>query len=874
MKNEMNDLPTAQYLKDYQAPAYLVDNIELTIELKGEKTRVTAKTQYYKNTDQLQKTELFLNGEHQTLISIHFNGNALVDTEYQLTDAGLTLTPSCEKFELITVSEIDPVNNTALEGLYLSGGAYCTQCEAQGFRRITFYPDRPDVLAKFTTHIIGDTKQYPYLLSNGNKVAEVELEDGRSQVTWVDPFRKPCYLFALVAGDFDVLRDTYTTKSNRHVALELFVDKGNLGRATHAIESLKASMAWDEKRFNLEYDLDIYMIVAVDFFNMGAMENKGLNVFNSKCVLADKESATDADFLSVESIVGHEYFHNWTGNRVTCRDWFQLSLKEGLTVFRDQEFSMDLGSRAVNRIQQVRVMRDHQFAEDAGPMSHPIRPESVIEMNNFYTVTVYDKGAEVIRMLHSILGEAKFQQGMALYFERHDGQAVTCDDFVAAMADAAKIDLTLFKRWYSQSGTPQVNVTEAYNAETQTYTLHIAQHTAQTADQSEKQALHIPINIAFFDQSGQALDVEGGNEQVINLTESEQQFVFKTATQPYISLLREFSAPVMLNYHYSDAALACLIPAENNDYAKWELTQTLYIKHLKAFINEGNHKPYAFPVVIIDVLKTLLADPTLDKALMAEILTLPTFSTLLEHYEQVDVDAILAATSALKHYIASELKSELTQVYQANHSSEFVYSHDAIAHRALANTCLNLLAEIENEAVIELVQQQFLQADNMTDKLAAMNSASKLSDTVFKPIMAEFEKQWTGDSLVMDKWFSVQAKRNDTSIFDTLDKLQSHVDFNWKNPNKVRALFSAFAMFNHENFHVSSGQGYAYHANIVAKMNAMNPQIAARLINPLIQFKKLDENRQTLIKVELNKLAQLEGLSNDLFEKISKALKD
>ncbi|KMT66431.1 aminopeptidase N [Catenovulum maritimum] len=867
--------PAAKLLKDYKKPNFLVDNIELTIELNAEQTKVCSKTRYINNTT--GKGELFLNGEQQKLLSIKLDGQTLTSDDYHIDESGLSFSTNLDAFELVIETEIDPVNNTSLEGLYLSGGAYCTQCEAEGFRRITFYPDRPDVLAKFTTHIIANTKEYPYLLSNGNKTAEEKLDDGRTKVTWVDPFRKPCYLFALVAGDFDVLRDSFTTKSNREIALEIFVDKGNMGRAPHAMESLKASMRWDEERFNLEYDLDIYMIVAVDFFNMGAMENKGLNVFNSSCVLADSQSATDAEYLRIESIVGHEYFHNWTGNRVTCRDWFQLSLKEGLTVFRDQEFSMDLGSRAVNRIQQVGVMRDHQFAEDAGPMSHPIRPESVIEMNNFYTVTVYDKGAEVIRMMHSILGEDKFQQGMALYFERHDGQAVTCDDFVAAMEDASKIDLSLFRRWYSQSGTPIVTATEDYDADSGVYKLTLSQNTQPTADQKNKLPLHIPINVGFFSQTGQPLAVEGGAEQVLNLTQPSQTFEFNAFEKPYVSLLRDFSAPVKLNFEYSDDALACLIPAETSDFTKWELTQALYVKHLKAKISDSN---YQYPSSIPQILKQILMDTSLDKALLAELLCLPTFATMLEHFETVDVDAILSARKSLIEFIAESLVTELQQTYSANHSSQYQYSQKAIAQRSLANVCLSLLADVKQDSpaatqaeIAQLVVEQFDSADNMTDSLAAMNIARKLPEQVFSNILKQFDQKWRGDALVMDKWFSTQARMESDTVFDKLDDLQQHPDFNWKNPNKVRSLFGAFAMGNHEQFHHSSGRGYQYLASVITKLNTINPQIAARLINPLIQYRKLDPSRQNLIKLELEKLAKIENLSSDLYEKITKALK-
>ncbi|MCU4674684.1 aminopeptidase N [Catenovulum sp. 2E275] len=868
----MTNAPNARYLKDYTVPPYLVNDTELTFELNSGFTQVTATVKYIKNGQ--HDLPLTLNGEHQKLISVKINQQVLSANDYELSEEQIVIKTDLTEFELEIISQIDPANNTSLEGLYLSDGAYCTQCEAEGFRRITYFQDRPDVLSTFTTHIIADPTQYPYLLSNGNKVAEQTLDSGLTKVTWQDPYKKPCYLFALVAGNFDVLSDKFITKSGREVVLELFVDKGNLARADHAMASLKQAMAWDESRFSLEYDLDIYMIVAVDFFNMGAMENKGLNVFNSKCVLADSASATDSDYLSIESIVGHEYFHNWTGNRVTCRDWFQLSLKEGLTVFRDQEFSMDLGSRAVNRIQQVKIMREHQFAEDAGPMSHPIRPESVIEMNNFYTVTVYDKGAEVIRMMHSILGEEKFQAGMKLYFERHDGQAVTCDDFVSAMQDASNIDLTQFKLWYSQSGTPVVGISSDYDPTAQLFTIHITQNTPATADQQAKSALHIPINIAFYNDKGEplavTLDNEESNEQVLNLTQAEQSFSFKVNQQPIVSYLRDFSAPVKLDYQYDDNELRTLILAESSEYTKWELMQTLYIQHLKLNIE---HSDYQYPAAIFGLLKELLADPALDKALLADLLKVPSFASILEHYQQADVDKILAAREALSLAISTELAEELTQVYQANYCAEYQYNQQAIAQRALANTCLCILAESNQADIDAKIKLQYQNASNMTDTLAAMSAAAKLACAgVFNAIMQDFDNHWRGDALVMDKWFATFAKLDSDSVLDKLDELQQHSDFNWHNPNRVRALIGQFAMFNHAQFHHASGRGYQYLAKVIKKLNSINPQVAARMITPLIQYKKLDSARQQLIIEQLQQLAELPGLSKDLFEKITKAL--
>ncbi|MGL5421068.1 MAG: aminopeptidase N, partial [Plesiomonas shigelloides] len=577
----MQTEPQAKYRKDYRAPDYTITDVALDFDLSADDTVVTAVSHLVRQSEHAQP--LVLNGEGLMLVSVAVNG--LPVTDYQQDSHSLTINGLPAECELTIITRFSPAKNTALSGLYQSGEALCTQCEAEGFRRITYFLDRPDVLARYQTKITADKARYPYLLSNGNRVASGELADGRHWMQWSDPFPKPSYLFALVAGDFDVLRDTFTTRSGRDVALELYVDRGNLDRADWAMESLKQSMRWDENRFGLEYDLDIYMIVAVDFFNMGAMENKGLNVFNSKFVLAKAETATDTDYLDIERVIGHEYFHNWTGNRVTCRDWFQLSLKEGLTVFRDQEFSSDLGSRAVNRINNVRVMRGAQFAEDASPMAHPIRPDKVIEMNNFYTVTVYEKGSEVIRMMHTLLGEEAFQAGMRLYFERHDGSAATCEDFVKAMEDASGIDLTQFRRWYSQAGTPQLQVRDEYDAKQQVYRLHVCQSTPPTPEQTEKLALHIPLDIELYAEDGAVIPLQSGGQavsSVLNVTEPEQTFVFEQVPQaPVISLLREFSAPVKLDYPYTDKQLTFLMAHARNDFARWDAAQMLIGKYVR-----------------------------------------------------------------------------------------------------------------------------------------------------------------------------------------------------------------------------------------------------------------------------------------------------
>jgi len=672
----MTQQPQAKYRRDYQAPEFSITDIDLTFELDAEKTTVTAVSQVQRQGN--HASALRLDGEQLTLMALKIDGTPWQD--YQQEAGALVINNVPDRFTLTVINEINPAANTALEGLYQSGEALCTQCEAEGFRHITWYLDRPDVLARFTTKIIADKQRYPFLLSNGNRLSQGDLSDGRHWVQWQDPFPKPSYLFALVAGDFDVLRDTYTTRSGRDVALELYVDRGNLDRADWAMASLKSAMRWDEQRFGLEYDLDIYMIVAVDFFNMGAMENKGLNVFNSKYVLARAATATDKDYLDIERVIGHEYFHNWTGNRVTCRDWFQLSLKEGLTVFRDQEFSSDLGSRAVNRIQNVRIMRGMQFAEDASPMAHPIRPDKVIEMNNFYTLTVYEKGSEVIRMLHTLLGEANFQKGMHLYFERHDGSAATCDDFVQAMEDASNVDLSHFRRWYSQSGTPVVSVRDDYNPETEEYRLTISQYTPATADGQEKTALHIPFDIELYDNDGNAIPLQRDGHpvhHVLNVTQAEQTFVFDNVYfQPVPSLLREFSAPVKLEYAWSDSQLAFLMRHARNDFSRWDAAQSLLAIWIK--LNVARHQqgqPLSLAQHVADAFRAILLDEHIDPALAAEILTLPTQNEMAELFSIIDPAAIAAVHEALTRALATELEDEFLAIYHAMAQATYRIEH-------------------------------------------------------------------------------------------------------------------------------------------------------------------------------------------------------
>ncbi|HBN6198605.1 aminopeptidase N [Vibrio parahaemolyticus] len=866
----MSQAPQAKYRKDYQAPSHTITDIDLTFDLYDNDTIVTALS---KVVQKGESTTLELDGEGLELRSVKVNGEDWA--HHEVKEASLVLSDLPADFELEIITKIDPEANTALEGLYKSGGAFCTQCEAEGFRRITYYLDRPDVLAKYTTKVIADKATYPYLLSNGNRIAQGEAENGRHWVQWQDPHPKPAYLFALVAGDFDVLRDKYTTMSGRNVDLEIFVDKGNLDRAGHAMTSLINSMKWDEERFGLEYDLDIYMIVAVDFFNMGAMENKGLNIFNSKFVLANDQTATDRDYLGIEAVIGHEYFHNWTGNRVTCRDWFQLSLKEGLTVFRDQEFSSDLGSRAVNRIDNVRIIRGPQFAEDASPMSHPIRPDKVIEMNNFYTLTVYEKGSEVIRMYHTLLGEEGFQKGMKLYFERHDGTAATCEDFVSAMEDATGVDLKQFRLWYSQSGTPTLRVNSEYNAEAKTYALTVEQFTEATQDQAEKQALHIPFDIELYDSKGQVIPLIINGESVHNvldIKQDKQTFVFENvADQPVPSLLREFSAPVKLEYDYSDAELIFLMKHATNDFARWDASQMLLAKYIRQNVtNVQTGSEVQLSEDLIDAFRGVLLDENLEPAFIAQVFSLPSINEITGWYKQIDVDAVDTVLNSITVSLSAALEDELSATYHTLKQAEYTIDHAAIGKRALRNQCLQFLAHTDKGNT--LVKAQYEAANNMTDTIAAMSAANSAQLECREELMADYSDKWKHDGLVMDKWFALQGTNPAEDALEKVKATMNHEAFSLKNPNRTRSLIGSFLAANPVRFHDKSGSGYQFAGEILRQLNDSNPQVASRMIDPLLKFRKYDEARQAMIRAELEKLKAMDNLAKDLFEKVTKAL--
>jgi membrane alanyl aminopeptidase len=864
----------AKYRKDYQSPDFTVTDIHLDFQLEPEKTIVVAKSQYQRLNQ--NSTTLRLDGRDFQFSAIKLNGKPF--TQYQQDHESLTLDLAqidANQFELEVTTILNPAANTSLQGLYQSGEAFCTQCEAEGFRQITYMLDRPDVLARYPTKITADKAKYPFLLSNGNRINSGDLEDGRHWVEWNDPFPKPSYLFALVAGDFDVLKDKFITKSGREVALELYVNRGNLNRADWAMQSLKNAMKWDEERFDLEYDLEIYMIVAVDFFNMGAMENKGLNIFNDKYVLANPQTATDDDYLAIESVIAHEYFHNWTGNRVTCRDWFQLSLKEGLTVFRDQEFSSDTGSRAVNRINNVKFLRTVQFAEDAGPMSHPIRPEKVIEMNNFYTVTVYEKGAEVIRMLHTLLGENGFQKGMKLYIAENDGKAATCEDFVSAMERANDLDLTQFRRWYSQSGTPELTISDRYDEKNHVYQLHISQLTPPTADQMEKVNLHIPLKIALYDEKGVAqtlYDSEGVVGNVLNITQKDQTFEFHNIyNKPVPALLCDFSAPVKLDYDYTSNQLITLLKYSENGFIRWDAVQILLAAELRRNVtNYQQGQSLDLSAETAAVLYQLLDNYQKDIELTSLILTLPKTTEFAELFKTIDPDAISAVREFMIDAIADSLQELLLKTYNSIRFDEYKINREDIALRKLRNVCLSYLAytNIGNN----LVNKHYIYSNNMTDTLAALTSATQAKLACRDNLLADFEQKWQHDGLVMDKWFALQATRPEENVLQNVMQLMDHPSFNFNNPNRLRALVGTFVGQNLKAFHAIDGSGYRFLTDILIKLNKSNPQVASRLIEPLIRFARYDNQRQTLMKRALERISEMEDLSRDLFEKIEKAL--
>lgn len=854
-------MPHTIYRKDYRPTDFSISSVYLTVELGEHGTQVTSELAITRREHADQQAALILNGIELSLQSIELNGNPLSADQYECSEEYLTIPNVPNQFELKTTVTIHPETNTALEGIYQSGGKmFASQCEAEGFRKITYYLDRPDVLAEFTVKIIGDKTQYPVMLSNGNCIESGHLNNNQHYAIWHDPTIKPCYLFALVAGDLAVIKDTFITCSGRKIDLAVYAYQQDIDQCHHAMHALKLAMKWDEERFGREYDLDQYMIVAVPDFNSGAMENKGLNIFNTKYVLVDQKTGTDNDFELVAAVVAHEYFHNWTGNRVTCRDWFQLSLKEGLTVFRDQEFTSDHNARAVKRIEDVKRMRSAQFAEDASPMAHPIRPDSYIEMRNFYTLTVYEKGAEVIRMQHTLLGEQGFRGGMDLYFDRHDGQAVTCDDFVNAMADANHKDLSDFKKWYGQSGTPVLTFSAKYDAAAKQYHLTIQQETKPTLDQKTKVALHIPVQVGLLDSSGKEIA-----HQLLELKQDQQTFVFDNITEkPVPSLLRNFSAPVKIKFDYTTEDLLHLFAHDTDNFNRWDAGQTIATQ---CILNNQQ-----LPKTFIKALQQSLLNKKLDKAYISELVTMPAKATLAELTDPLDVDALLASHQQVLKQLADELKDTWTCVYHQFKAQPYLLDHTSVAKRALKNTALAYLMQSQDQSLGEaLALAQFKSADNMTDELAAFCALLQSNNSnIRNDAIDQFYQKWQGNALVMDKWFTQQALMPHANTLDHVKSLTQHPAFNIRNPNKVYALLGAFGK-NFAIFHQADGTGYEFLAEMILKVDAINGQVAARMVRPLMNWRQLKGDRQNLMKAQLEGLYQAK-LSNDVFEIVEKSL--
>ncbi|MDH5424239.1 MAG: aminopeptidase N [Gammaproteobacteria bacterium] len=872
--------PNTIYLSEYQQPDYWVEHVDLRFELGEEETRVESNIQFTRRESVADNASLILHGEELTLAQVRLNGTVLSPDQYSVDDKSLTITEVPGEFVLSVDTVLRPQLNTSLEGLYQSSGNFCTQCEAEGFRKITYFLDRPDVMATYRTTIVADKTLYPVLLSNGNAVDSGELENNRHWMAWEDPFKKPAYLFALVAGDLACIDDSFTTMSGREVALKIYVEAHNIEKCDHAMRSLQNSMRWDEEVFGREYDLDIYMIVAVDDFNMGAMENKGLNVFNSKFVLASQDTATDVDYEHIEGVIGHEYFHNWTGNRVTCRDWFQLTLKEGLTVFRDQQFSGDMLSHAAKRIDEVNVLRTRQFAEDAGPMSHPIQPSSYVEINNFYTATVYNKGAEVIRMIHTLLGADGFRKGTDLYFERHDGQAVTTDDFVAAMQDANNYDLTQFKRWYHQAGTPNLEVSETYDADKQQYTLLFRQSCAATRGQDVKEDFVIPVRMGLLGSDGKSIplyidDAESGAlETILIVTEKEQAFIFdKVAEKPVSSLLRNFSAPVKLQMTQSDDDLAFIMANDADDFNRWDAGQRLALNVMLDLIaKQQATETLVLPQSLVNACRNILNDTAIDKALAARALTLPSEDYLAEMMTVIDVDAIHVVREFMRTELGNSLTAEFKKVYLDNLNSEYELTAEAMGQRSLKNICLTyLMCTADND---EIAITQYKNATNMTDQMAAFRAICHHQGEQRTAIIDDFYQQWKSDSLVLDKWFTVQATAALENSLEEIMALRKHADFDISNPNRVRSLYAALTQLNAVCFHDISGKAYQFLADLVIELNQLNPQIAARMLLPLGRWQRFDSLRQDLMKAELGRIAEMDNLANDVYEVVSKCLQN
>lgn len=869
-----------KYLKDYKKPDYKIRTVDLTFDLDEQNTTVKSVLHLVADYDVPKGGHsLVLDGRELELKSIKIDGEAVDERAYSLDDESLTIYNPPADFKLEIETVIHPKANTKLEGLYVSNGTFCSQNEPEGFRRITYFLDHPDVMSVYTTTLIADKSKYPVMLSNGNPIKEETLPNGKTAVTWFDPFPKPCYLFCVVVGDLGSIHDTYTTKSGRLVKLGLYVEHGEEPKAEWGLESLKRAMKWDEDVYGLEYDLDLFNIVAVSDFNMGAMENKGLNLFNSSCALADPVTATDTDFAHVEGVIAHEYFHNWSGDRVTARDWFNLSLKEGLTVYRDQEFSRDMRGRTLGRINDVFALRTFQFPEDAGPLAHSVRPESYVEINNYYTATVYDKGAEVIRMYERLLGKETFIKGNQLYFERHDGQAVTIDDYAKCMEDVSGKDLTLFKRWYSQAGTPTVYAEGKYDGKAKTYTLTLRQETKPTPNQPEKLPFVIPLGIGLIGKDGKdmPLQLQGekepqGTSRVIVLDKDSDVFTFvNVAEQPVLSGNRDFTAPIHFVMDYTDAERLHQARCDSDLFNRWDAFQQYGVEQILNMVKDiQNGKEPTLPEAYFDVWESYLTDKTLDKGFVARAITLPQENYLADQMDVVDVDAIHKARYFVKQALAKRFEKELRAVYDENNSdAEYTPSPEQSARRALKNMALSFLGDLGTNN--ELVEKQYAQANNMTDKLAAMNIASNSKNPKREAIMDDFYQTYKNEKAAVNKWIFTNACADRPDAVNVVRKLLTHPAFNIKNPNNVRSLMGGFA-YNQTEFHKLDGSGYDFAVEMAYKMDDMNPQMAAHMVKPLTRWKRFDAKRQEMMKKALEKVLEKKNLSKNVYELVTKSL--
>lgn len=872
MKNPQAEAsPKVVHLKDYKKPDFLIPEIALDFDLNEASTLVTSTLHIRRQSEASPEAALILNGEKLKLVSLELEGKHLIPSDYELSETHLTLAKVPDEFTLKVVTEIKPQDNKALEGLYKSRGIFCTQNESEGFRKITYFLDRPDIMSRFTTRIAADKELYPVLLSNGNTIAKGSLPGGRHFVTWQNPFAMPCYLFALVAGQLVKVEEPFTTKSGRKVSLQIFVEKGNESKCGHAMESLKKAMRWDEQIFGLEYDLDIYMIVAVDDFNFGAMENKGLNIFNSQYILADPKSATDQNYEAIQMVVAHEYFHNWTGNRVTCRDWFQITLKEGLTVFREQEFTADMTSRAVKRIEEARKLRDFQFPEDAGPNAHPIRPPSYIEINNFYTVTIYEKGADVIRMIQTLIGRPNFVKGIHKYFELFDGQAVTTEDFLLAMEQASGMDLTQFKYWYNQAGTPTVVVRSHYDVHAKVLELHVEQKPGG-GPPPEKHPFFFPFKIGLLDQTGQEIPMP--HQGTLIISQPKETFRFENIpSKPVLSLLRHFSAPVRLESDQTEEDYLFLLKHDTDAFNRFEAGQRLALQNMKQMLHEiQNHKMPKPDSKVLEGFSNIFKDKTLDHAFISEILTMPSLTALLAEMPVYDFDAAFQAREEFLKALALTYEKEWAQFYQElKVPAPYQVDQASIGKRLLKNKALSYLLLTQKANYGDLALQQFEKADNMTDEISSLAMLCQTQSSAKESAVQQFYKKWHHDILVMNKWFAVQADSKQPDTLVRVKDLEKSPAYDGKNPNKIRSLIGVFGQ-NLVRFHDKTGAGYDYLTQKILEIDTFNPSAAAKLSAVFKYFPKLDSHRKNLMRTQLEKILAAPKLSANTYEIISKTL--